>query len=165
MQGAFMHRELPLHQGMQSLWRHGTVGQGESGGAPQALPRLLDLGSRSGRPILPLQGGASGRKPETSVQSQPPLPSAHGETSGESETGGETSCQDERRSTGADTNRRVGVRSAASCPMGQHQRGRALPGLLGHGFPGDPHHPQGSPGDEAAGHPELSRGGVHHQDV
>jgi hypothetical protein len=32
----------------------------------------------------------------------------------------------------------------------------ALPGLLGHGFPGDPHHTQGSPGNEAAGHPQFT---------
>ena len=88
MQGAFMHRELPLHQGMQSLWRHGTVGQGESGGAPQALPRLLDLGSRSGRPILPLQGGAGGRMPENIMQGQTPPPPTPRQAQREGKSGG-----------------------------------------------------------------------------
>jgi hypothetical protein len=43
--------------------------------------------------------------------------------------------------------------------MGQHQGRRALLSLLGHGLPGDPHYPQGSPGDEAVSHSKLTPDG------
>ena len=49
----------------------------------------------------------------------------------------------------------TGEQGSAGFPVCQNPGRRALPGLLGHRLPGDPHHTQGSPGNEAAGHPEY----------
>jgi hypothetical protein len=156
MQGALVHRKVSPPQGLQILPQHGTGRQDQTGGTPRPLPGLPDSWPRPGRPVLPLRGGAGGRVSEVSLPGTTPLPLAHGEAQNKEEPKEESPDATTQYARGSNTNRGSRVRGAAGRPVGHHQGGRAVLGILGHRVPGDARHSEDGPRHRPDGHPQLT---------